>query len=192
MTAPRFDTAGESPVSPGRENRQLAVAAGLGIGLANGCLVRGQFLLDLCALIARCSRQILLGILKFILIEVSCACAILRSSSLPAIAPLPGAGVKLGTLGLITYFGRLLQLCHLSRKLEGFAGRRQMLLVSLAQRRGKGLVYFVIGQSLSVLRELAPSSLLTARGPMLGQFATDAGRRRWSGWRLLAAVLFAL
>ena len=190
MTAPRFDTAGESPVSPGRENRQLAVAAGLGIGLANGCLVRGQFLLDLCALIARCSRQILLGILKFILIEVQLRLCNFEVVFATSNCAAPGRGGQTPHLGLIL-FGRLLQLRHLSRKLEGFAGRRQMLLVSLAQRRGKGLVYFVIGQSLSVLRKLL---LFLARqgGPMLGQFATDAGRRRWSGWRLLAAVLFAL
>src|ERR1700684_4048037 len=70
LTAPRPDAAGKRAILPGRKNGQLAAAPRLSIGLVNGCLVRGKLLLDLCALIARCSGQVLLGILQLILVEV--------------------------------------------------------------------------------------------------------------------------
>ena len=63
LVAPRLQTAGKRSIFPGREDRYLAVGTRLGVRLANGCLVRGQLLLDLCSLIARCSGQVLLGIL---------------------------------------------------------------------------------------------------------------------------------
>ena len=97
LTAPRLDAAGKRAILPGRENRQLAVAARLGIRLANGCLVRGKLLLDLCALIARCSRQVLLGILQLILIEVQLCLGDFQVVFATSICALPGAGVKLRT-----------------------------------------------------------------------------------------------
>jgi len=82
---------------PGRENSQLAVAARLGIRLANGCLVRGKLLLDLCALIGPMRGPGLLGILQLILIQIQLCLGNFQVVFAPGIRSAPGAGVKLRT-----------------------------------------------------------------------------------------------
>ena len=126
LTAPRLQAAGKRAILPGRENSHLAFAARLGVRLANGCLVRGQLLLDLCARIARCSGQILLGILQLILIEVQLCLGNFQVVFATSICGASRSRSQTPYLGLIL-FGRLLQLGHLLRKLEGFARGRETL-----------------------------------------------------------------
>ena len=131
LTAPRLETAGKRAILPGRENSQLAVAARLGVRLANGCLVRGKLLLDLRALIARCSGQVLLGILQLILIQVQLGLGDFQIVFATSICRAPGSRSQTPHLGLIL-FGRLLQLRHLLGKLEGFTRGREVLFAGLA------------------------------------------------------------
>ncbi len=153
LAAPRLHAAGKRAILPGRENSHLAVAARLGIRLAHGRLVRRKLLLDPGAHVARCSGQIVLGIVQLILIKVElclgnfqvvslqhCAAAGVRASNSapgpdplwpsPAVAPPSGK----------------------ARWLRPWVRGR----CSLAWRNdcGKGLVHLVIGQAFGLVRIL--------------------------------------
>ena len=130
LTAPRLEPAGKRAISPGRENSHLALAAGLGVHLAHGRLVRGQLLLDPGSHVSRCSGQVVLGIIQFILIKVQLRLGDFQVIPAARIRGAAGGGCQTPHPRLIL-LGHLLQLRYLLRKFEGFARRRRRWALGL-------------------------------------------------------------
>ena len=125
--------------------------------------MRGQFLLNLGAVIAGSAIEFLLRILQFVGIEaelglgnLKVVAVLSRLSRHPSLSGLePDAAVRLIDQRLV-FLDELLKLFDPLRERKRIAREVAMLClrVGLAQRRSKGLVHFVIGQTFGLVRVL--------------------------------------
>ena len=164
LLEPCGDSCRQGVILSHRENRDFTAARRLAVVFAHRGFVRGQFILDFCALPPCNALQIALRICKLVAVEPQ-----LRLGHFKVVAHRTGlcaiiTGVLqrlgLGVEAIYQYLVLLLQLLKLGnllRKCQRIPCERAVLCVQarLPQRRGKCLVHLVIGEPLSLARVLS-------------------------------------
>jgi hypothetical protein len=119
------------------------------VHFAHRRLVRGKFLLNLGAHIARGSGEIMLGIVQFVVIQIQLGLGYFEF----VIAGRTVRNRKTVYTRLVI-FRHLLQLRNFLRKSERLAGGHRPLGAGLTQGHGKGLVGFVVSQAFCLVGKL--------------------------------------
>ncbi len=147
LIEPGGDAAGECAVALCRDDGDLA-AAGLGVVLLHGGLARGEFLLDLSAIVATDAGELFVGIVEFVVVELELGLGDVEIVGVGdgAVGLLEGGGEGVD-VGLVI-FDDVLELLGLLLDGESVAGEGTLLKGGLAKSEGEGLIYFVVGESL--------------------------------------------
>ena len=156
LVEPGVQAPDEGTASLCRRDRSLAFLRLFCVVILHRRFARGEFLLDSARLIAAGARQVLLRVGQQIRVEGH-----LRIGNVQILGSFGrhgGFGVGSQILQalntLLVGVNNLLQLLDALREDQGIAGEPAAIYSGQAQRRGEGLIYFVIREAFSLFREL--------------------------------------